>query len=73
VRSLCQSDLSVAVSGIAGPDGGTPGKPVGTVFCAVASVNGVEVRKFLFSGGRRKIRESAVCGALELLLSVIPE
>lgn len=60
------ADVAVAVTGIAGPDGGTPEKPVGTVFIAWAAKNGkVEVAKKQFSGNRRQIRAQTVAGALE--------
>lgn len=60
-------DLALAVTGIAGPDGGTPGKPVGTVFIACASPGGTNVRKHLFRGDRERIRASATHAALVLL------
>jgi nicotinamide-nucleotide amidase len=63
-------DISVAVTGIAGPDGGTPGKPVGLVWFARAEragrIGGVEHR---FAGSREDIRRSAVATALQLILS----
>jgi nicotinamide-nucleotide amidase len=54
------------VTGIAGPDGGTPEKPVGTVFIAWADNNGAaKVIKEQFSGDRRQIREQTVKSAVE--------
>lgn len=61
------SDVAVAVTGVAGPDGGTDQKPVGTVFIAVASSRGVDVRDYRFSGGRAEIRERTVTAALDLI------
>ncbi len=60
------ADVAVAVTGIAGPDGGTPDKPVGTVFIAWADKNGETkaLRKQL-SGNRRLIREQTVRSAIE--------
>lgn len=60
------ANVAVAVTGIAGPDGGTPEKPVGTVFIAWANRNGAArvVRKQL-SGNRKQIREQTVRGAME--------
>jgi PncC family amidohydrolase len=60
-------DMAVAVTGIAGPSGGTPEKPVGTVWFAVASPSGTESRRIIFLGSRREIRERAAQTALFLL------
>ena len=66
------SDVAVAVSGIAGPDGGLPGKPVGTVWFAWAGRRGgrVHVRAAVerFAGGRDDVRRQAVARALEGVL-----
>lgn len=60
------ADMAVAVTGIAGPDGGTPEKPVGTVFIAWARKNGAfKVVGKLFTGNRREIREQTVKSAIE--------
>jgi nicotinamide-nucleotide amidase len=60
------ADVAVAVTGIAGPDGGTAEKPVGTVFIAWAYKDGVaKVIKKQFAGNRRKIREQTVRCAIE--------
>jgi nicotinamide-nucleotide amidase len=60
-------DLSVSVTGIAGPTGGSEEKPVGTVWFAVASPGGTEARRIIFLGSRREIRERAAQTALFLL------
>ncbi|HEU5399698.1 MAG TPA: CinA family protein [Gammaproteobacteria bacterium] len=58
--------IAVAVSGIAGPDGGGPGKPVGTVWIAWRWAQGqVTARQFLFKGDREAIRRATVAAALE--------
>ena len=60
------ADVAVAVTGIAGPEGGTVDKPVGTVFIAWAHKNGeVQVIKKQWSGNRRQIRAQAVKSAIE--------
>jgi nicotinamide-nucleotide amidase len=59
--------LTVAVTGIAGPGGGTSDKPVGTVWFAVASPARTESRRVVFLGSRREIRERAAQTALYLL------
>ncbi|MDD4108696.1 MAG: competence/damage-inducible protein A [Prolixibacteraceae bacterium] len=53
-RRLFQTDYSVATSGIAGPDGGTPDKPVGTVWIAVAGPDEILAEKFIFGGNRER-------------------
>ena len=55
------------MTGIAGPDGGTEAKPVGTVFIAAAAPSGTEVKRFRFSGGREAIKWQSAQAALDLL------
>ncbi len=63
VRKKLNTDYSIAVSGIAGPTGGTPEKPVGTVWIAIATPDKVISRKFLFGDNRgRNIHLSAITG-----------
>ena len=67
--------VAVAISGIAGPDGGTPGKPVGTVWFAVASRRGTEIvittAAQLFPGDRELIRRRSVAQALQMVLAAV--
>jgi len=67
VRAKCATDWGLAVTGVAGPGGGTDDKPVGTVFVAVAGDRGDRVRELHLEGGRGSIRRAAVQAALELL------
>lgn len=67
VRRIMKSDISVAITGIAGPGGGSTDKPVGTVYIALAKKRGVVVQKFRLRGRRQTIRQSACKYALELL------
>ena len=67
IRRAAGTDLGLAVTGIAGPDGGTLEKPVGTVFLALAGANGEEVRECHFAGDRHKIRLRSACEALDWL------
>jgi nicotinamide mononucleotide (NMN) deamidase PncC len=57
----------VSVTGIAGPTGGTPEKPVGTVWFGLAAAGGSEAKRVIFLGSRREIRERAAQTALFLL------
>lgn len=68
-RSMFLSDLSVTTTGIAGPGGGTPEKPVGLVYVGIASARGVEVRKLLLGDRlcRAEIRDRAVKAALNMI------
>lgn len=60
-------DYSIAVSGIMGPGGGSPEKPVGTVWIAVAHQEGVQAEKFVFSGERLQMIERTALAALGML------
>jgi nicotinamide-nucleotide amidase len=60
-------DLALAVTGIAGPGGGSADKPVGTVWFGVASPKGTDTRRIVFLGSRREVRERATQTALYLL------
>lgn len=63
--------FACAVSGVAGPDGGSPEKPVGTVWIAWASPSGVSLQHFLFEGDRDEIRRRTVDEALRGLIDRI--
>lgn len=65
------ADVSVATTGIAGPDGGTPEKPVGLVYVAACVKGEVMVRKLNLRGGRLMIRQRAAAQALILLNSML--
>ncbi|MDO5422895.1 MAG: competence/damage-inducible protein A [Eubacteriales bacterium] len=67
------TDVCVSITGIAGPDGGTPEKPVGLVYIACCYNNRITVNEYHFKGGRAKIRENAVVRALTLLRETILE
>ena len=67
------SDVCVAITGIAGPDGGSEDKPVGTVYIGCYINNKMNVEKYLFKGNRAKIREYSVVRALDLLRRSILE
>ena len=66
------ADLAMAVTGIAGPDGGLPDKPVGTVWVAVAQSDGTgDARVGHFEGGRRIIRDKSAAAVLRLAAEAI--
>ncbi|MBW6508813.1 MAG: CinA family nicotinamide mononucleotide deamidase-related protein [Desulfuromonadales bacterium] len=67
LRHESGTDLALAITGIAGPDGGTADKPVGTVYLALASAAGVDVQRYLFSGDRARVQKLSAFMALEWL------
>lgn len=67
LRAAAGTTYALATTGIAGPDGGTPEKPVGLVYVALAGPGRTEVRKLLLSGDRARIRTAATLHALDLL------
>ncbi len=69
-RRLCEVDVGLSVTGIAGPSGGTSAKPVGLVYWAVATPNGTHVRERVFRGDRNEIQIHAAHSALDLLRRV---
>lgn len=66
-RARFESDLAVAITGVAGPDGGTEAKPVGLTYVALADGRGSDVRRHSFAGDRSAVREAAVREALDWL------
>ena len=69
-----QAHISLAITGIAGPGGGSPGKPVGTVCFAWCIKNqAAQTRQLVFAGDRESVRRQAVVHALQGLLSCINE
>lgn len=67
-RARFGADLSIAITGVAGPDGGSEAKPVGLTYIGLADGAASEVRRFTFGGDRRSNREAAVHAALEWLV-----
>jgi len=70
-RERFGTDLAVAVSGIAGPDGGTPDKPVGTVWLAIATSAAVKTKQLAWPGTRDQIRQLSAWWALSLILEEV--
>ena len=69
VRARLGTDLAVAVTGVAGPLGGTDAKPVGLVYVAVAGIGAPEVRRHHWPGDRSANKVASAVAALELLLA----
>jgi len=67
IRYRCESTLGVGITGVAGPAGGSPEKPVGLVFHAIASDSGTEVVQRNFPGDRKRIRRFASTMALDMV------
>ena len=71
VRERMKGDLAVSVSGIAGPGGGTPEKPVGTTWIGLVAADGEWAQLFQFSGDRVENKAFAAEAALHLLLNYL--
>ncbi len=69
--ALAKTDVCISTTGIAGPDGGSPEKPVGLVYIGCNVCGKITVKECHFSGSRSKIRESAVSAALSLMRECI--
>ena len=70
-RKALGVDLAVSVSGIAGPGGGLPDKPVGTTWIGLSTPNGDWARKFIWDGDRRGNKELSVDAAMQLVIDYL--
>lgn len=73
LATVTKADVAVAITGIAGPDGGTKEKPVGLVYIACNVKGNVTVQECHFKGNRTKIREASVSAALKLMRTCVLE
>lgn len=71
VRKLLSADVSVSVTGLAGPSGDDFGNPIGTVYIGCETDNELKVRHFCFKGSRDEVRLQASFQALKLVLECI--
>jgi PncC family amidohydrolase len=67
-QKVCAADCGIAISGIAGPGGGSAKKPVGLVFVGISVGKDVRSYKYLFRGNREQIRRQAVRAALQKMI-----
>lgn len=72
-RRLLKVDIAVSASGVAGPGGGTPETPVGTVFIGASCGNNTRVDECHFSGDRQTVREASAVHALQMALNMLNE
>ena len=70
VRERFAADLAAAVTGVAGPDGGSEAKPVGLTYVAVAAAHGADVRRFVWSGDRSANKVASAAVVLEILVEL---
>jgi len=70
-RNVLKADIAVSVSGIAGPGGGTPDKPVGTVWVGLATPSGEEARHFVWDGDRVRNKYLSSEAALQFVLDYL--
>jgi PncC family amidohydrolase len=67
-RERFAADLAAAVTGVAGPDGGSEAKPVGLTYVAIAAAQGADVRRFVWTGDRAANKEASASAVLEILV-----
>ena len=73
VRRTLRADIGVSVTGIAGPDGGTPKKPVGLVYVALAAEDGEWVEQHVWNGDRWENKARSAEATLDLLLRYLED
>ena len=71
VLNLMNADISIAVTGIAGPSGGSKNKPVGLVYIGIGTKIDTITKEYLFIGNRLKIRQETTLEALKLSNNII--
>ena len=71
VLDLINSDISIAVTGIAGPGGGSKNKPIGLVYIGIGTKQNIVTKRYLFKGNRLKIRQETTLESLKLSNKII--
>ena len=71
IRDICNSDIGVSVTGIAGPSGGTKEKPVGTIFCTIGNNRKQETNQFQFQGNRELVRKQTALNVLKKIITFV--
>jgi PncC family amidohydrolase len=70
-RRALQADIAISVSGIAGPAGGLPEKPIGTTWIGLVTPDGEEARVFYWTGNRRENKEQSAEAALKMVIEYL--
>lgn len=73
IRAILKTDIGIAITGIAGPGGGSPQKPVGLIYIAIETEHTAIAHEFFFKGDRLANKESSVNAALKILLQTLAE
>lgn len=71
IRARTEADLGISVTGIAGPTGGTPEKPVGTTYIGLAAAGGTWVHHYQWDGDREAVKRQSAQAALQIILDHI--
>lgn len=71
IRKITGANIGVSTTGIAGPTGGTPKKPVGLIYIGLCTKTNCTVKRFVFKGKRNQIRESTALKSLELVVKLL--
>lgn len=73
IRAVSGADYALAITGIAGPGGGSADKPVGLIYIALAGEGAEQVKECRFNGTRAELRQQGALTALEMMLQALPQ